>query len=155
MHDTPSAGRRLDQLPAILATAVLLALLPLVFTNTLTTLDDPFSLAVHAYQLAQSDTVPSHGSLSLPGMPPPPPGTIAFGVHDLYPIRFFTARDLVTGDVLSRAVFPGDFAGRSGSAVWDSLEVQFRSDGRGSTAIVGSRGSPSWPEELFSIITHR
>ena len=155
MHDIPSAGQHGDLLAAILAAAVLLALIPLIFNDTLTTIGDPVSLAIHAHQLARSDTLPSSHIPSFRGLPRPPSGRLAFGVHELYPLRIFTIRDTISGDVLSRTVFPGELEDTEGSVLRDSLEVRFLSSGRRLTAMTGEEGSSSWPRELFSVLTGR
>ncbi|MEN8209476.1 MAG: hypothetical protein ABFR50_09510 [Candidatus Fermentibacteria bacterium] len=140
-------------LPSVIA-FLLLASVLLLFRNTSTTFTSPEEIAIHASELSKTDSVWSGSWWIRGGIEPPPPGCVAFGMHDLYPFKLITARDVQTGDVLVRIISPLSIP--SGSIERNPQNLRFTSQVRDSEALVlvCQQNSESWPAGLFSIITN-
>ena len=137
-------------LPQIIA-FLLLASVLLLFRKPATTFTNLEDIAVHASVLSLSDSAWTGSLWIWDAVEPPMPGCVAFGVHDLYPFRLITARDVETGDVLVRIISPLSIPSDA-SAV---NRLRFTSFVQDSEALVllHQQNSESWPVNLFSIIT--
>lgn len=112
-------------------------------------------MAIHGYQLSVLGKV-WNGGPSLPvGVGPPPSGRIAFGTHDLYPLRFHTARDTVSGEVLVRVISSEDRTECPEDTFWNGYRVRFARSSGSMYAMFSEDATVSWPGEVFSIITNR
>lgn len=151
MHDGGIGGSPKDRLTAVLLCAALLVSIPVLFRKTMTTLRDPLSMVVHAYQLSLTDVI--GGGSPPPGLSAVPPrGTVAFGSHRLYPLMVRTARDTSTGDVLMRISVPGGVGSIPPSASWNGQDIEFAAvDGGFAALVVGGAGN-SWPKDAWASI---
>ncbi|MCD4700886.1 MAG: hypothetical protein K8S24_03420 [Candidatus Aegiribacteria sp.] len=133
---------------------LLLASMPVLFRKPSTTMPGLEEMAVHASALSLSDSAWSGSWWIWSGIEPPLPGCVAFGIHDLYPFRLITARDVQTGDVLIRIISPLSIS--SNENTMNRQNLHFTSFVQDSEALVliYQSDSNSWPVNLFSIITN-
>lgn len=112
-------------------------------------------MGIHGYQLSVSGKVWDGEPSPPPGVPPPPAGRMAFGSHDLYPLRFHTARDTVSGETLVGVISPGDTGECPEDTCWNGYRLRFARNGGTLYVLFSDNGTVSWPGEVFSIITGR
>ncbi len=155
MHDTFDPGGSRNLLTPLVIGLVLLASMPLLFRKPVTAFRDPLTMSVHAYELSFSDSTWNGQGWIFSRIAPPTPGRIAFGTHDIYPLRFYSARDTVSGDALIRMVTPGDFRASPRNTSWQDMEIRFAGEGGNLLVLIKGNCQGSWPADLFSIITHR
>jgi hypothetical protein len=154
MHDTTRPEGPPGLLPACIVAALVLASLPLVFVKPVTAFRDPLSITVHAMELSVADSSWDGEGWMLGRIAPPPPRTVAFGVHDIYPLKIYTVRDTGSGDLLVRVESPRRLGFPSGTTSWEGKTVTFGDEGGDLIALVHAGDRQSWPRTLFSIITH-
>lgn len=155
MHDSRFPNILRNVLLPLFTGIVLLTAIPFLFKRPVTTLRGPLDMAVHGYQLSDFGKV-WDGKPSLPPIVQLPPSSrMAFGTHDLYPLRFHTARDTVSGEALVRIVSPVDMEEFPEDTTWNGHRVRFARNGGALYALFSDNGTVSWPGELFSIISNR
>lgn len=111
-------------------------------------------MAVHASVLSLSDSAWSDSWWIWSGIEPPLPGCVAFGIHDLYPFRFITARDVQTGDVLIRIISPLSIPSNENTMNRQNLRFTFFVQDSEALVLIHKSDFDSWPVNLFSIITN-
>ena len=151
MHDLPEST--VTKISAVTIGFLLLASMPVLFRKPSTTTSDIGEIAVCASMLSLSDSVWSGEWWMIEGIEPPLPGEVAFGIHDYYPYKLLTARDVRTGDVLVRILSPLNFPSNTYSVIRRNLHITAVVQDTDAIVIVRSQNSESWPVRLFSIIT--
>jgi len=139
-------------LPASFA-LILLAGILFLFRNPSATLTEIGEITIHASALSMSDSSWTGSRWILDGIEPPFPGEVAFGLHDVFPYRLFTVRDVRTGDMLICIHSPIKVS------LYENL--QSRNNDRmtailndtGAIVLICSQNSRSWPVYLFSTVT--
>ncbi|MCK4806700.1 MAG: hypothetical protein KAT09_03590 [Candidatus Aegiribacteria sp.] len=111
-------------------------------------------IAIHASTLSLSDSAWSGSWWIFDGIEPPLPGCVAFGTHNLYPIRLITARDVQTGDVLIRIISPLSIPSDENAMNRQNLHFSSFVQDTDALVLIHQQGSESWPVNLFSIITN-
>ena len=152
MHDlSESTSARIS---AAIIGFLLLALMPVLFRKSATTISDIGEMAIYAYTLSLSDSVWSGDWWITEGIEPPLPGEIAFGIHYYYPYKFFTARDVRTGDVLVKILSQFNLPPFANTAAHRNFYITAVVHDTDALIIVQRQNSESWPVRLFSIITN-
>lgn len=155
MHDSRFPYILRDVLFPLFIALALLAAIPFLFGRPVIVLGGPLDMAIHGYQLSVSGKIWDGEPPLPPGVPPPPAGRMAFGTHHLYPLRFHTARDTVSGEVLLRIISPEDTRECPEETGWNGYRVMFARNSGALYVLFSEEGTVSWPGEVFSIITNR
>jgi hypothetical protein len=151
MHD-PSGPLSITGriLPALIAVLLLTGIL-FLFRNPSATMTDIGEIAIHASALSMSDSA-WYGTCWLPDwIEPPIPGEIAFGLHDVFPYKLFTIRDVRTGDIL--VDIRSSIAVSLDENTPENHQITAILKDTGAMVLICDRNSESWPVYLFSIIT--
>lgn len=155
MHDSRFPCILRDVLLPVLIGLALLAAIPFLFPGPVTVFGGPLDMAIHGYQLSAAGRIWDGEPALPPGPPQPPAGRLAIGTHQLYPLRFHTARDTVSGEVLVRIISPEAVRVFPEETGWNGYRVRFARYSGTLYVLFGEQGTPSWPGEVFSIITNR
>jgi hypothetical protein len=128
----------------------------ILFRKPATTFTNLEEIAIHASELAKTDSAWPGSWWIYDGIESPLPGCVAFGTHDLYPFQLITVRDVQTGDVLVRIVSPLSISIPTGAVRVNHQNLHFTSYVHDCEALVliHQQNSESWPVNLFSIFTN-
>lgn len=151
MHDLSELTAA--RISAVIIGFLLLVSMPVLFRKPASTMSDIGEIAIHAFTLSLSDSVWSGGWWMIEGIEPPLPGCVAFGTHDYYPYKFFTARDVRTGDVLIRITSPLNLSSNADFETRRNFHFTAVVQDTDALVIIRSQNSESWPVRLFSIMT--
>jgi len=151
MHDISESTTA--RISAAVIGFLLLALMPVLFRKPATTISDIGEMAIYASTLSLSDSVWSGEWWITEGIEPPRSGEVAFGMHYYYPYRFFTARDVKTGDLLVRISSQLNLPPFSNTTVHRNFYITAVVQDTDALIIIQRQNSESWPVRLFSIIT--
>ncbi len=154
MHDSTASKLTGSRILPVLIAALFLVSMPLLFRKPSSTMTHAREIAIHASVLSMSDSAWSGNRWFFTLIDAPPPGEVAFGIHDVYPYRFFTARDIASGDILISIDSPIRIPSRPDSPLEENLQLSAISRGEYTLLLVHHKNSESWPAALFSIITN-